>query len=280
LKHGYVKAALPRLLLAALVPWIAALWASGAHAAQEVRIGAAHFPPYVVHPEQGRNEGLLPSLIEQLNQVQTQWHFVLVPTSIARRYQDFERGRVDMAIFENPLWGWQRIKHSAVDLGLEDAEVFVTLKQGNDQDFFADLNGKRMALFYGYHYAFADFDANPQYLLRRFNAVLTYSHESNLMMVVRKRADIAMVTQSFLSDFIARNPDIGAQLLVSQRVDQIYRHYALIRPGAPISAEEFTALMQQMHASGRLLPIFAPAKVAVLEQPARRVVVRNPAAKP
>jgi ABC-type amino acid transport substrate-binding protein len=280
LKHGYVKAALPRLLLAALVPWIAALWASGAHAAQEVRIGAAHFPPYVVHPEQGRNEGLLPSLIEQLNQVQTQWHFVLVPTSIARRYQDFERGRVDMAIFENPLWGWQRIKHSAVDLGLEDAEVFVTLKQGNDQDFFADLNGKRMALFYGYHYAFADFDANPQYLLRRFNAVLTYSHESNLMMVVRKRADIAMVTQSFLSDFIARNPDIGAQLLVSQRVDQIYRHYALIRPGAPISAEEFTALMQQMHASGRLLTIFAPAKVAVLEQPARRVVVRNPAAKP
>ncbi|MBD8622099.1 substrate-binding periplasmic protein [Pseudomonas sp. CFBP 13727] len=280
MKHGYVKAALPRLLLAALVPWVAALWASDTQAAQEVRIGAAHFPPYVVHPEQGRNEGLLPSLIEQLNQVQTTWHFVLVPTSIARRYQDFERGRVDMAIFENPLWGWQRIKHSAVDLGLEDAEVFVALKQGNDQDFFADLNGKRMALFYGYHYAFADFDANPQYLLRRFNAVLTYSHESNLMMVVRKRADIAMVTRSFLSDFVARNPDIGSQLLVSQRLDQIYRHYALIRPGAPISAEEFTTLIQHMHASGRLLPIFAPAKVAVLAQPARRVVVRNPAAKP
>lgn len=274
MKYGYVKAAWLRTLLAGL-----ALWALGAQAAQEVRIGAAHFPPYVVHPEQGRNEGLLPALIEQLNQVQTQWHFVLVPTSIARRYQDFERGRVDMAIFENPLWGWQRIKHRAVDLGLEDAEVFVALRQGNDQDVFADLNGKRMALFYGYHYAFADFDANPQYLLRRFNAVLTYSHESNLMMVIRKRADIAMVTRSFLSDYVARNPEIGAQLLVSQRVDQVYRHYALIRPGAPITADEFTALMQQMHANGRLLPIFAPAKVAVLEQATRRVVVRNPAAR-
>jgi ABC-type amino acid transport substrate-binding protein len=275
LKYGYIKAALPRMLLAGL-----ALWALGGQAAQEVRIGAAHFPPYVVHPEQGRNEGLLPMLIEQLNQAQTTWHFVMVPTSIARRYQDFERGRVDMAIFENPLWGWQRIKHRAVDLGLEDAEVFVALKEGNDQDVFTDLTGKRMALFYGYHYAFADFDANPQYLLRRFNAVLTYSHESNLMMVVRKRADIAMVTRSFLADFVANNPDVGAQLLVSQRVDQIYRHYALVRPGAPITAEEFTTLMQQMHATGRLSPIFTPAKVAVLEQPVRRVAVRNPAVKP
>jgi len=274
LKYGYVKAALPRLLLAGL-----ALCGLGAHAAQEVRVGAAHFPPYVVHPEQGSNEGLLPLLIDQLNQVQTNWHFVLVPTSIARRYQDFEKGRVDMAMFENPAWGWQRIKHSAVDLGLEDAEVFVALKQGNDQEFFDDLDGKRMALFYGYHYAFADFDANPQYLLRRFSAVLTYSHESNLMMIVRKRADVALVTRSFLADFITRNPEVGSQLLVSQRVDQIYRHYALVRPGAPISAEEFTTLMQQMHASGRLQPIFTPAKVAVLEQPAPRVAVRHSAAK-
>jgi ABC-type amino acid transport substrate-binding protein len=275
LKYSPVKAALPRLLLAAL-----ALCALGAHAAQEVRIGAAHFPPYVVHPEQGRNEGLLPLLVEQLNQAQNNWRFVLVPTSIARRYQDFERGRVDMAIFENPRWGWQRIKHRAVDLGLEDAEVFVARKEGNTEAFFSDLSGKRMALFYGYHYAFADFDANPQYLLRRFSAVLTYSHESNLMMVVRKRADIALVTRSFLMDFIANNPALGSQLLVSQRVDQVYRHYALVRPGAPITAEEFAVLMQQMHANGRLLPIFTPSKVAVLPQPAGPMMARNPAAAP
>ena len=87
------------------------------------------------------------------------------------------------------------------------------------------------------------------------------------------------MTRSFLADFITRNPEVGSQLLVSQRVDQIYRHYALVRPGAPISAEEFTTLMQQMHASGRLQPIFTPAKVAVLEQPAPQVAVRHPAAK-
>lgn len=102
-------------------------WAGVASAADavEVRIGAAHFPPYTVRPEQGADTGLLPQLAEALNKAQGRFHFVLVPTSIPRRFRDFEQGRVDMAIFENPDWGWQNIEHVSVDMGLEDAEIFV-----------------------------------------------------------------------------------------------------------------------------------------------------------
>ena len=132
-----------------------------ASAAQLVRIGAAHFPPYTVRPEQGADTGLLPQLVEALNTAQSDYQFVLVPTSIPRRFRDFEQGRIDMAIFENPDWGWQKIAHTSVDMGLEDAEVFVAQREpGREQGYFADLAGKRLAVFSGYHYVFANFTSH------------------------------------------------------------------------------------------------------------------------
>lgn len=242
-----------------------ALWQLPTSAAQLVRIGAAHFPPYTVRPEQGADTGLLPQLVEALNAQQSDYQFVLVPTSIPRRFRDFQQGRVDMAIFENPEWGWQDIPHTNVDLGLEDAEIFVTQrKPGRDQSYFADLRGKRLAVFSGYHYAFAHFNPDPKYMAEQFNATLTYSHDSNLLMVARGRADIALVTRSYLSDFMVRNPDTAAQFLVSERIDQIYHHYALLRPKAPISGAAFAGLLQRLRDNGELVKIFEPYRIDVV----------------
>lgn len=248
------------LLLAAT--WLAApAWAGEAI---DVKIGAAHFPPYTVRPEQGADTGLLPQLVEALNHLQSGYRFVLVPTSIQRRFGDFQQGRTDMAIFENPEWGWQGIPHQAVDMGLEDAEVFVAKKlEGRDQHYFDDLQGKRLALFNGYHYAFARFNPDPQYLRKAYNATLTYSHDSNLLMVQAGRADIALVTRSYLSDFLARNPASLDQLMASERIDQVYHHYALLRPDAPISDQKFAALLRELREAGELTRIFQPYRISV-----------------
>ncbi|HGA2320549.1 TPA: substrate-binding periplasmic protein [Pseudomonas putida] len=248
------------LMLAAT--WLAVpAWAAEAI---DVKIGAAHFPPYTVRPEQGADTGLLPQLVEALNRLQQDYHFVLVPTSIQRRFGDFQQGRTDMAIFENPEWGWQQIPHQTVDMGLEDAEVFVARKvDGLDQHYFDSLGGKRLALFNGYHYAFADFNPDPTYLRKTYNATLTYSHDSNLLMVQAGRSDIALVTRSYLSDFQARNPESVNQLIASQRVDQVYHHYALLRPGAPISDRQFARLMRNLRDTGELTRIFQPYQITV-----------------
>ncbi|KAA2230952.1 MULTISPECIES: transporter substrate-binding domain-containing protein [Pseudomonas] len=241
------------------------LWQAQVSAAQLVRIGAAHFPPYTVRPEQGADTGLLPQLLEALNRAQTEYQFVLVPTSIPRRFRDFEQGRVDMAIFENPQWGWQDIPHTSVDMGLEDAEIFVAQRQsGRDQGYFAELKGKRLAVFSGYHYAFASFNPDPKAMAAQFNATLTYSHDSNLLMVTRGRADIALVTRSYLSDFMVRNADTAGQFLVSERIDQVYHHYALLRPKAAISGPAFAELLKGLRDSGELLKIFEPYRIDVL----------------
>lgn len=253
-----------RLLLAAL----AVVWVMPAQAAQQVRVGAAHFPPYTVRPESGADTGLLPQLVEALNQLQTDYQFVLVPTSIPRRFGDFKQGRVDMAIFENPDWGWKDIPHTSVDMGLEDAEIFVAQREPDRREsYFADLTGKRLALFSGYHYEFAHFNADPKFLTQNYNATLTYSHDSNLLMVLRGRADIALVTRSYLFDYLLRNEKVADQLLVSQRIDQIYHHYALLSPAAPISGEAFGKLLQGLRDNGQMLKIFEPYKISLVPVP-------------
>jgi ABC-type amino acid transport substrate-binding protein len=269
---GFLKSSPIRTALGFLLPALAMLWGLPVQAAQLVRVGAAHFPPYTVRPESGADTGLLPQLIEALNTSQSDYQFVLVPTSIPRRFGDFKQGRVDMAIFENPQWGWAEIPHTTVDMGLEDAEIFVAQRSPDghtvrQQTYFADLLGKRLALFSGYHYEFADFIADPKLLAKNYNATLTYSHDSNLLMVLRGRADIALVTRSYLSDYLLRNEKVANQLLVSERIDQIYHHYAILRPAAPINGAEFGKLLQGLRENGQMLQIFDPYKIAVVPVP-------------
>lgn len=251
----------------------ASIWACPAVASQVVRIGAAHFPPYAIRPERGEESGLLAQMITALNAMQSDFQFEMVPTSIPRRFRDFEQARFDMAIFENPAWGWQDIPHVEVDMGLEDAEVFVTHRiNGREQNYFNQLRGKRLALFSGYHYAFARFNADPKYLAETYNATLTYSHDSNILMVLRDRADVALVTRSYLSTFLAANPGEANQLLVSDRIDQVYRHFALLRPDAPITGAQFEALLQRLRDDGQMFQIFQPFRIAVVPQANHRTM--------
>ncbi|MNT95364.1 hypothetical protein D3C72_2372310 [compost metagenome] len=52
-------------------------------------------------------------------------------------------------------------------------------------------------------------------------------------------------------------------MLASDRVDQVYHHYALLRPDAPISGAEFARLLQSLRDKGALLKIFQPYRISV-----------------
>jgi ABC-type amino acid transport substrate-binding protein len=243
--------ALPVLLRLLLITL--AFHAFPAAAEQRVRVGAYHFPPYVVKPESANPEGLVPELLAALNGAQSDYRFDLVPTSVTRRYRDLTQARYDLILFESPDWGWQDIELDKLDLHIADAEVYVARQQqGRDQRFFDSLSGKRLALYNGYHYGFAGYNADQDYLTRTFNAVLTYSHDSNLLMLLHDRVDISVVTRSYLNIYRREHPQQGGQLLVSERTDQIYRHHALLRPSGPIDASHLEALLAQLEDSGRL----------------------------
>ena len=241
-------------------------------AQQEVRVAQVEFPPYVFRHETAEVPGLLTQLVEALNDVQEEFRFVLVPTSLNRRFTDLQRGRLDLAVFENPAWGWQTIAHNALDMGLMDAEVFVARAvPWRGQDYFDSLQDKRLALFHGFHYAFAGFNADPAYLASAFNAKLSHSHDGNLLMALNERADIALVTRSYIRDFLRRYPEYQGQLLVSQRVDQSYRHQLLLRPDSPIRPEQLAALYAQLRERGDLARIFSPYQIELTPLPESEV---------
>lgn len=64
-----------------------------------------------------------------------------------------------------------------------------------------------------------------------------------------------------------RNLKVANELLVSDRIDQIYHHYAIVRPAAPISGEAFGKLLQGLRDNGQMLRIFDPYKIAVVPVP-------------
>lgn len=247
----------------ALLLCLAPFWLAAAPA--EVRVGAYHFPPYVDRPEQGGAHDLLVQLLEVLNEAQDEHVFHLVPTSATRRYRDFAQGRFDLIFFESPAWGWQGIPFEGIDLHLEDEEIFVAARlPGRSQRYFERLAGKRLALYQGYHYAFADFNPDQDYLVSNYNAVLTYSHDSNLLMVTRQRVDIALVPRSLLAGFAQRHPEHARRLMASARADQVYRHHALLRPDAAIDAAGLRALLEQLRERGELARIFEPSGVRLV----------------
>ena len=226
-------------------------------AAQLIKVGAYHFPPYVSKPESEAPQGLLPDLLATLNAQQSDYQFVLVPTSVTRRFRDFQSARYDLIMFESPTWGWQNTPHETFDLQVQDAEVYVAkAAAGRGQEYFSQFSGKRLALYNGYHYGFAQFNADPEYLAKQFNAVLTYSHDSNLLMVLRERADLTVVTRSYLHRYLLRYPEQRTQMLVSDRVDQVYRHQALLRPNAPISVVGLRGLLRQLRDGGQLSALY------------------------
>ena len=64
-----------------------------------------------------------------------------------------------------------------------------------------------------------------------------------------------------------RDRKVADQLLVSERIDQVYHHYAILRPTAPISGVAFGKLLQGLRDNGQMLKIFDPYKIAVVPVP-------------
>ena len=223
--------------------------AAPADASAIVRVGAYEFPPYV--DETGG--GVTRDLLDLFNAAQSELRFEMVRTAPQRRYDDLEQGRFDMIAFECRNWGWEGRAVEASRPFLRDAEVFIArAAPGIDQRYFDDLSGKSILGRLGFHYAFAGFEADPKILEQRFRTRVTVTHEGNVRSVVAGRADLAIVTRSFLTRFLQREPELARQLVVSERSDQIYEHTILTRQGGTVATAWLDSLLDRLAADGRL----------------------------
>lgn len=232
------------------------LWSLAAGVAAQptpVRVGGYVFPPFVEVSSEGVWSGVTIDLIEQLNAMQSEYRFEFVPTAAARRYRELENGQFAMLFFENPAWGWQGHDVESIEGIVLGRELFIAhAERGRGQEYFDHREGRRIALFSGYHYAFTGFISDPTQLRDVHNAVLTFSQESNVQMVLRGRVDMAVVTESFLEAYLSRHPYYRSRLLIAEEPDQYYQHFLLMRRGAAPTVEEMKSYIDRIREAGVL----------------------------
>ena len=219
----------------------------------QVRVGGYVFPPFVQLSTTGEWSGLTLDVLDAFNRMQSEFHFEFVPTAATRRYRDFASENYDLMLFENPSWGWEGYAVDSFEGPVLGRDVFIArARQGRGQEYFNDLQSKRIALFSGYHYAFANFNSDKSYLRDSHNAVITFSTASNIQMVLRGRVELAIVTEAYLEDYLARHPEYRGKLIVAEEADQHYRHFLILRKGAEPGLDFLRALADQISASGEL----------------------------
>jgi len=218
-----------------------------------VSVGMYPFAPFVELKGSDGEVGMTLDLVAVLNKIQKKYHFntVLIPPK--RRYQSFNDGHYDMIFYESKSWGWQDIKVDASKVYQTGGEVYVALKKlGRDQSYFNDFSDKRMIGILGFHYGFANFNADENFLIKEFNMLLTSNNDRNINLLIKDRGDIAVITNAYLKRFLVEYPTVKSRLLISDKLDQEYNHTALIRPGISPSIDEINTMLNTLKQNGEL----------------------------
>lgn len=240
-----------KLFLAVLLAWLAPIHAG---AAQRVPVGGYLFPPFV----EGKS-GVTFDLLQAMNRVQDKYVFEFVDTSANRRYQHLEEGKFQLMLFESAEWGWDPKLVEASNVFLTgDGDIFVARSApGRDETYFDSLRNKRIAATLGYHYAFANFQTDPEVLKKDFDITLVADARQVVRLVAQGVADVGVVTKSYLQSYLKANPQNAASLLVSRRMDQAYQHTILVKRGTSPSAREINQILKKLGTSGALQKIWA-----------------------
>ena len=225
-----------------------------AHAKNVVKVGGYEFPPYIEIVD-GRASGLTVELISELNKIQPSYHFELVLTTPIRRFKDYQQCLFDAVFFEDPNWGWLQGNHiiSNSPVIATDSEVFIALKQfAKSQAWFDNLDDKTLIGILGYHYQLANFENNPSILENEYKMTLLSSHKKSIELVLKKRSDMAIVTRSYLNQYLNKYPESKKKLLISERVAQTYKNQLLIRPTHQLNVNTLYKIVKKTLAQNTL----------------------------
>ncbi len=211
----------------------------------EIKVGAYDYPPFMEW-KNGKPTGLLLILTSLLNEKQSKYQFVIVETSAKRRYQDLYKKYYDVIFFENIDWSWAKSQVVASQTFLKGGELFIAKKERDrNQKYFFNLKGKLIRGFLGYHYAFLNFSTDPS-VLKEWNIELTNSHDGNIISVIEGRADLAIVTREYLYYYFQKHPKAKDEILVSNKMDQIYQHTAIMRTDDKLKIKELNELLAEV----------------------------------
>lgn len=221
----------------------------------EVKVGGYIFEPFVMEMSDGSWNGVTLDLIETLNRLQDDYYFKFVHTSSLRRFEDLSGGHFDIMFFENKKWGWDDYPVNNSKVFLSGGEVYVALRSNKSlrqQNYFDSFHGKKIVGVTGFHYGFTHFRPLDDTRKADFEMIYVQSGEACLGMVLKNRADIAVVSRALVNRFVFQNPQYKDHFLISSRMDQVYQHSALVKVGSPIDINRINAIIERAKQTGQL----------------------------
>ena len=237
--------------LVALLVFISWLYTIPANAQQVVKVGGYDFPPFV--DKTAGATSLTLDLIDALNAFQKKYIFEFVHTSSKRRFINFDEKKYDLIFFEAIDWGWQGREIEASQVIMHGGTVYITrMDKHKDQRYFDDFQGKTIWGILGYHYGFANFNADHEFLKRKFNAHMTTSQEGLIEAAVTGRADISVVVKEYLQIYLLKHPEVQKKILVSTKFDAVNSYTILVRKGINPSVSEINKILSDMESAGIL----------------------------
>ena len=215
------------------------------------------FAPFVEHDDFDGLSGMTLDLVAAFNRNQKKYHFDTILIPPRRRYQSYQRGDYDVIFYENLAWGWQDYPIDISNIYQKGGEVYVALKQsGRGQEYFDDFDNKRMMGILGFHYGFADFNADEKFLHKKYNMSLSEDNDKNLNKLLKQRGDVVVVTKAYLQRYLRYYPGVKKHLLISEKLDQEYNHTVLVRPSSEVSIDEVNKMLDDLASSGEMKHIF------------------------
>ena len=209
-----------------------------------VKVGVVHFPPYIEVEPDGKTGGMIVEFLDYMNAAQSDYKFVPVQTSAMRKRRDFNNGTYDLSLFDNVKWGWGQANVEASQVYMHGKEIYIAKKKpGRSEKYFADFTGKSMVGMLGYHYGFANFNADADFLRKKYDMQASTSNEGSVKMILHDRGDIAVVSDAFLHWYFLTHPESRAKLLVSNKVDQDYFLSVIVRKNIRPSVQEINTLL-------------------------------------
>lgn len=223
----------------------------------KVIVGMYLFPPFVEQDDFNGITGMTLELVAAFNRNQKKYHFETILIPPKRRYQSYQRGDYDVIFYENLIWGWQDYPVDISKVYQKGGEVYVALKQpGRGQEYFDRLDNKRMMGILGFHYGFANFNADEKFLHNKFNMTLSHDNDKNLTKLLKQRGDVVVVTKAYLQRYLKYYPGVKESLLISEKLDQEYNHTVLLRPNSEISIKQINEMLDDLISSGEMTRLF------------------------
>ena len=219
-----------------------------------VRVGGYPFEPFVAD-----GHGITAQFLELLNKSQEDIHFELVSIPSQRRYELMRREVIDAVFFEMPVWGWQDYE-AEIEVStpiMRGTEIYVARREeGGEEAMFKLSPERKVAVTLGYHYAFADFSADQNYIRSKVDAVFAEKVSQTLRYLRSGAVDLAVMSDIFLLSQYQKTPQLKAELAIGPVPDHNYSLPVIVHRNAPVSARQIDALVTQLRQSGELEQFF------------------------